>query len=397
MDTLFVLIATIVIIIVLLVLKRPVYIVLAIAIFLASLIYGGPSFLISSATRALLDPDTWTLTLSIFAVASLAMLYGTTGIAARMGNEFSKCVRNETLALSLAPGIMGLLPIPGGALMSAPIVDAIGDRLGLSRSKKSFANVWYEHIIVPIYPLDPMIMVASAISGFSIPSIIAKLFPMIVIMYLIGLPLIGVRRSKIQEKADYLGLSKALLPILLAAVIALSTLSLDQLLGVSRVSIVIAIFIAFIVFKNLNGVDIKTILKCLRDRRVWEITVLILELAVFGEMILSMDMSQVVPYLASIKELILIGLPMLLAALGGHPAIGVIVAMPIALQVGGFSLSTACMVYFSAFISYLISPLHLCLVYTIRYFNASLKDSYRYLVPTAIALLVASYVVLLML
>ena len=57
--------------------------------------------------------------------------------------------------LGFSPALMGLLPIPGGALLSAPMLI----RAGYDISGESYAaiNVWFRHILILIYPLGALL------------------------------------------------------------------------------------------------------------------------------------------------------------------------------------------------------------------------------------------------
>jgi len=41
------------------------------------------------------------------------------------------------------------MPVAGGALMSAPMVEKEAKKLKLSRVKKTYVNLWFRHTIFP--------------------------------------------------------------------------------------------------------------------------------------------------------------------------------------------------------------------------------------------------------
>jgi len=53
-----------------------------------------------------------------------------------ISHGFMRVLRHEELVLTHVPGLIGLLPVPRGALLSAPTIDAIGDLKRLSKSQK---------------------------------------------------------------------------------------------------------------------------------------------------------------------------------------------------------------------------------------------------------------------
>jgi len=72
--------------------------------------------------------------------------------------------------LGVIPAVYGLMPVPGGALFSAPTIDEEGDKYNLNKDQKNFLNVWFRHIWFPIFPISSaMILITSAkFSNFDI-------------------------------------------------------------------------------------------------------------------------------------------------------------------------------------------------------------------------------------
>ena len=73
---------------------------------------------------------------------------------------------SKKIALMITPALFGLLPVAGGALMSAPIVDQIEP--SLPAEKKIAINVWFRHLLVFIYPLSQVILICTEIAGISV-------------------------------------------------------------------------------------------------------------------------------------------------------------------------------------------------------------------------------------
>jgi hypothetical protein len=64
----------------------------------------------------------------------------------RLLNGFRGLIRDEGLDIIIFPALIGLLPMPGGAIFSAPMVKDIGSRYQLSGSQLSYINYWFRHI-----------------------------------------------------------------------------------------------------------------------------------------------------------------------------------------------------------------------------------------------------------
>ncbi|MCX8162625.1 MAG: DUF401 family protein [Candidatus Bathyarchaeota archaeon] len=73
------------------------------------------------------------------------------------------------------------------------------------------------------------------------------------------------------------------------------------------------------------------------------------------------------------------------------PSAGIALVIPIASAIiGDMSASTASSVYISIIFSYLVSPLHLCLVLTVGYYRSNIHSVYKKLIPSAITAYILS-------
>ena len=84
-----------------------------------------------------IDPVTLTLVFASFFIMVLSILYKETGLVNTLTSSLGGFIKNSKLMVSLLPAVIGLLPVAGGALMSAPMVEAEADKLGLDETKKT--------------------------------------------------------------------------------------------------------------------------------------------------------------------------------------------------------------------------------------------------------------------
>ena len=115
-------------------------------IVIGSFLYEGPLHLIRLLYNTLTDKISILLMINVFMIAFYVSLYRRKDIIKDLGEGLQKIFRNDVLILTMVPGIIGLLPVPGGALLSAPIVDVVGDQRGLNGSLKLFINVYINMI-----------------------------------------------------------------------------------------------------------------------------------------------------------------------------------------------------------------------------------------------------------
>lgn len=163
------------------------------ALFLALLSlnwHGIPSIILQTSV----DSSTISVVSATFGIMLLSQIYRETGTMRDLSNSLTSIIRNSKLVVTMIPAIIGLLPVAGGALMSAPLVEADADRLGLQADKKTYVNVWFRHTIFPVYPVSQVLMLTAALTGSSVASIIIRQVPVVVAMIIVGY-LIGLWKA----------------------------------------------------------------------------------------------------------------------------------------------------------------------------------------------------------
>lgn len=75
------------------------------------------------------------------------------------------------------PAAIGLLPMPGGAYMSAVVVDPLYDKMGLKSHQKTFLNYWMRHIWIPVWPLFQGVLITAAVLGVSVWQVVEWAWP----------------------------------------------------------------------------------------------------------------------------------------------------------------------------------------------------------------------------
>ncbi|MCK4633596.1 DUF401 family protein, partial [Candidatus Bathyarchaeota archaeon] len=132
------------------------------------------------------DLTTISLVTVTFGIGLLGLLYKETGMLINLSRSIGELLKNPKLVVSTLPAILGLLPVPGGALMSAPLVESAAEKLGLGNAKKTYVNMWFRHIIFPIYPMGQFIILTAALTNTQISSILIRQIPVVAVMTLAG-------------------------------------------------------------------------------------------------------------------------------------------------------------------------------------------------------------------
>lgn len=100
------------------------------------------------------------------------------GILDKIVKALEKLVPSKKVLIMMFPALMGLLPVPGGAFLSAPFVDSLGNDLKMPGEKKAAANLYFRHIAMFILPYNStMLAIASVLPEINIYTLIGLNLP----------------------------------------------------------------------------------------------------------------------------------------------------------------------------------------------------------------------------
>lgn len=359
--------------------------------------------------RTTIDPLTVATVLATFGIMLLSQLYKETRVINDLSEGASGVIRNSKIVSSVLPAIIGFLPVAGGALMSAPLVDSQTEKLGLKPEKKAYVNIWFRHTIFPVYPISQVLVITAALTSIAIPMIIVRQIPVVVVMVLVGY-LISFRKVTIVEKQERLNSKNrsssfanlkrfliAFSPILATIVVVVGLDTAGFGLANLGFDVFIATLVGLIVLLIISRPNLHVFAKPFKGWEIYGIT-----LAAYGAFLLrnvtiATGISEIFKTLVvngSINIILLLTVvPAVLGFLTGSPSGGVAISVSILAGMLTFSPKTAALLFMSAYLGYLIVPSHLCFAFTVEYFKCSLSKVYRYMVPSFLISFAAALVV----
>jgi len=397
-----ILLASFTLLAVLIAVKAPIWLVLVLVAVFTSILAGGFTSPYTLLLKTAVSSEAWDLVIPMYLIAVFVTLYRVTGFVKKLEDSMTTALKKPKLVAAVVPAVLGLLPVPGGALMSAPVVDEIGEHLGVDRIRRVFINVWFRHVIFLVYPMSSAIIITSVLTGVELWRIIAYQIPVALVMaalgYVIGFTrahptAVGAEEYSKPRKTSL----KPAYPVLAATGLSLALSPvLDSLPGLplTRLSIVAGVLAGIILLKLLSSIDVRALYRVLTAREALEMA-----LVGFGAMYLrvvfsSIDLSCLASsLLQSSRVLMIMLIPAVLSIAAGLVASGVALALSILNGLVEFSAKTASLVYLSAFLGYLVSPLHLCYVLTAQYMKTDLVKPYIYLIPAALLTLALAYTI----
>lgn len=368
---------------------------LTLAAFLMSLLSLGIFETGTVLIETCVDPVTLTLVFASFFIMLLSLLYKETALVNVLTRSLGGFIKNSKVIVSLLPAVIGLMPVAGGALMSAPMVEVEADKLGLDDSKKTFVNIWFRHVILPIYPISQFLILTAVLTETTITALIARQALVVAVMIVIGY-FVGLRKTRnpkhdasekpSNSKVNFKRLLYSFSPIIVTVFLA----------AVLNVNIAIATLIGVITILIITRTKTTVFRKTLKSRALWEVT-----LAAFGALLLrnvtvASGASEVLGNVlanANLNGIILLSVvPAILGFLLGSPSAAIALSVPILAETITFVPKTASLLYISAYLGYLIAPTHLCLVFTAQYFKSPITKSYKYLIPSTFVAIIFALV-----
>lgn len=341
-------------------------------------------------------------TLKVIAIVILIGIIGGTlhksGSLARINNSLERFIKNRFLALIFPSLLMGVLPVPAGAMLSAPLVEESGNKIGLTPEVKTFLNYWFRHIFEFIWPIYPGIILAATILNIPVYTFILTLSPVAIVAVLtgIGFGLKKVSFPEIREKSSKGNTLKGILAFFLNAwpIVAIVILVL-----IIKLDIVISLFIIALLCLFTTKPDKREFFSILKESLSVKTITLIIAVMIFKQMLESSGLLPLIPlvfeYLRIPEILTLFAIPFFTGITSGLALVVAGVSFPILLPLMGnpLNLTYVMFAYTAGVAGYLLSPIHLCLVTTIHYFKADTKKVYRLLLLPVVLLILSAFII----
>jgi integral membrane protein (TIGR00529 family) len=346
--------------------------------------------------RTTVDLLTISVVLATFGIMLLSQLYKETGLISHLSENLSRLIKNPKIVMSVLPAVIGLLPVAGGALMSAPLVDSEAEKLKLKPDKKAYVNLWFRHTIFPVYPLSQVLILAAFLAETTVLTIIIRQVPVVIVMVIVGY-IIGfwkVPNPKKEEPsegentatADLKSFVVAFSPIMASIIVAVGLDVVGFDLAKLGFDVLIAVVAGLAVLIMISKPSTQTITKPFRNWGIYGITFAAYGAFLLGNVMKATGISKIFENLAASgnidSTILLTAIPAVLGILTASALGGVSISIPLLSGMMTISPKMASLIYMSAYLGYVTSPTHLCLTFTADYFKCSLGKVYKYVIPS---------------
>ena len=333
------------------------------------------------------------------------------GQTRRLMHAATGFLSDPKLRLAFFPALVGFLPMPGGAVFSAPLVRDMADSLGLHRRDTALVNYWFRHLWELCWPLYPGIILTSSLAGAPLAELILYTSPCVLLCMGLGWrfimrPAVAHLQDAPPDAAAPRDVRSALtegLPMLIAICCGLGFEVGMTFLAPEwpfELGIMAALLLGIACALIQNRVGPGFVMGVLKDRELYRLVALVVSVLVFKDVL---QASGAVEELARVASgpgalfALTLGLPFLVGLISGITVAFVGATFPIILGVlHNVSAATGAEIplmpyltlgLFAGFTGVMISPLHVCFILSCQFFGADMASTWRRLAAPCALLL----------
>jgi integral membrane protein (TIGR00529 family) len=367
---------------------------------------------IRGAVSAITSLQTLSLAAIIGLILIMSQLMEGSGHMKRLVASFTRLSKDARIVGSVMPALIGLLPMPGGALFSAPMVETSLNEHRVSGEQKTVLNYWFRHIWEYWWPLYPGVVLAIALLGVDTWRFITFMAPLTLLSLMAGVIFILLPLGKIEspEKghptwSEIKGFLWEIMPILVVILVILLLVGMTKFLYLFDISVKISgvgsilpgLLAAILWVCLVNRISLRQFRAASLDTRALPLLLLIFSIMIFKTI---MTESQAVSQLRD--EMMTYNIPVLVVIMILPFLSGIITGIAMGFVGASFPLiiplfhttqafeymALAGLAYTFGYMGMMLSPVHLCLLVSKDYYKASLIKSYRRLLPPVIMVLI---------
>ena len=335
------------------------------------------------------------LTLVVVLITVLGSLLKELKYLEKLTDSCRSLYGGQRTAVILLPSLVGLMPMPAGSLLSAPLVENVLTDKKYRPEFKTTANYWFRHMVELFWPIYPGIILTEAITGLPIGKVSLLQFPLFLGMFVVGI-FFFARKIKNSHKntggllTPILGIVRSIWPILLAI----------GIYAVFKINLAVSILISLVILMVFSRPKKEQVVTAVKTGFSYKLIFLIFGVLSFQafletsgaiESITSLSgeanlPSEIIIFVVCFTVGILTGMVSAYVGLG-YTLLAGMIYQP--------DLNTAhiMLAYLSGFLGVMLSPSHLCLVLTNEYFKSELGRVYRQLIIPFILVTIIGFLI----
>ena len=364
--------------------------------------------LVVNLGRAAVVPDTLELVGLVLLITLLGHVLKRVASLKRLIAVLRALLRDRRVAMAVAPAFIGLLPMPGGALFSAPMVGELSDDLKAPSEDRALINYWFRHVWELTWPLYPGILIAATILAAPLDKLVLSAAPLTVAAIAIGFVLcfrrVELPAGEVAGEAAVGTWRELIASVWPVGLVVLSTIGIAvakhagaPLPLSTKAALLVALAVVVPLFMAAKRVGWATAGQLVKATLRPRLVVLVYGIMAFGHMLRVHHAAARLPaefQAVGVPPVVfLFVVPFIVGLLMGYsPAyVGIClpVLKPLLVADGAVHYGYYVWAMGGGFLGVMLSPVHLCLVLSKEYFSADFGRVYRRLL-LPVALLAAS-------
>ena len=361
-------------------------------------IFGlNPWEIVKGSASALLDIKTISLAMVVSLILVLSHSLEKSGQMQRLLSCFEGLSASPKLNLVIFPALIGLLPMPGGAIFSAPMVKTIGKSQHLSAQKLSYINYWFRHIWEHWWPLYPGILLTTTLAKVDLWQMVLFLLPLTIVAVIAGYwPLRGsiIHKTSPSPETTVKSFLFEAIPILFAIICGLGfgqfgSYYLPFWLHIvdKELGLILALLLSIGWVFGQNQMTVSTLKRIVLKPALLKMIYMVSAIMMFKGILensgaINLISNEMLQWHIPLAPITMV-LPFLVGVVTGITIAFVGATFPILISLihsmdqSQFLLAYLMLALVSGFTGVLISPLHLCLLLSNQYFKTTLIPVYR--------------------
>lgn len=339
------------------------------------------------------------LALSILLLGILGNILKETGALRELVDNLQELVSDIRIISMAMPALIGMLTVPGGAILSAPLCAETGKKLDLPPQRQAAVNIWFRHVLYFMLPLFPSLILTSQLSGVSMSRLVFFNLPLTIVGIISGFYFL-FRGYKDGNKGYHfsakrlLNLLRSILPLIIImflviffdlyfplAILFGTVLAILNYLPVNRTATVIFYRFKTMIFPGLN----------------YSVVLVIVGIMIYKEMLeesaVLVDMTNLILGLGIPILLLIVCIPFIIGMLTGDNSASVAIVFPMLIPLLPAASQTAytayiAYIYVSSTAGHIISPAHPCFSLTKEYFREDIKGILLPILPLLLIVMI---------
>lgn len=355
--------------------------------------------------KNLKNPENWLLIIVILLILSFTESLKNTGRMDRTLTALKQWLNNHNLLLGGLPALIGILPMPGGAMFSAPFINSIDEEQKIEPALKTAINYWFRHIWEFCWPLYPAVIFAIHYSKLSSGTFILLLLPLTLAAVIGGYIFMLRRVQKVgsfsqKTTFDRNAIGDTFLPLIIIVVTAICGSALLQGLHFKRIhanlsAMLFGLFLSMFILLIKDPKNVYHSIKTIKSTKTFFLILVIIGIQSFSTALTVPIDNAGSTLVSSIRdEMISMGIPILLVIVFVPLISGIVTGVGFAFVGASFPIvfallgpspgfnvlaSATILAYVSGYVGMILSPLHVCFVITSEYFKTTLFKVYPFL------------------